>query len=355
MRATVLITGAGSGSANNLVRSLRAEMADLTIVGCHADRFILKKSSADRNYLVPASGQPGLAKALCDVIATERIDLLIPTSDADVKAVSILRDKLPCRLFMPSHNAIELCQDKLRLSNVLRQHGVPAPETIGVRDLDGIEEVFQRFTSTRLWCRIRIGSGSTGALPVTTPEQARAWISYWHEMRGIPVDWFTLSTYLPGRDFACPSLWREGRLVVAKTAERLSYFGGATRASGVSSTPALAKTVYEPDVVGVCADAIRAVDPAASGVFSVDLKQDAAGRPCVTEINVGRFFMITNLFDLTGKHNMAATYVRLALGESVDLCDQYDVAEDYYLVRDLDALPGLFHAEELFEGLAGDS
>jgi carbamoyl-phosphate synthase large subunit len=61
--------------------------------------------------------------------------------------------------------------------------------------------------------------------------------------------------------------------------------------------------------------------------------------------------MITNIFDLTGKHNMAATYVRLALGEPVEIRDEYDVADDHYLVRDLDTLPGIFHADELFEGI----
>ena len=56
-------------------------------------------------------------------------------------------------------------------------------------------------------------------------------------------------------------------------------------------------------------------------------------------------------FDRVCKHNMTLTYVRLALGEPVDLRDEYDVAADYYLVRDLDTLPRVFHADEMFEGI----
>ncbi len=41
----------------------------------------------------------------------------------------------------------------------------------------------------------------------------------------------------------------------------------------------------------------------------------------------------------------------VALGEPVDLCEEYDVAEDYYMLRDLDTPPAVFHAEELFEGI----
>ena len=140
-------------------------------------------------------------------------------------------------------------------------------------------------------------------------------------------------------------------MILLKICERLSYFGGGSQPSGVSSTPALGKLVFEPRVFESCKAAIHALDKSASGVFSIDLKEDARGVPCITEINAGRFFMITNIFDLTGKHNMAMLYVRLALGEPVEIHEECDFVEDYYLVRDLDTLPGIFHAEELFDGI----
>src|SRR6185436_16299755 len=52
---------------------------------------------------------------------------------------------------------------------------------------------------------------------------------------------FTLSEYLPGRDFAAQGLWRDGELLLLKVCERLSYFGGGSQPSGTSSTPALGK------------------------------------------------------------------------------------------------------------------
>jgi len=58
-----------------------------------------------------------------------------------------------------------------------------------------------------------------------------------------------------------------------------------------------------------------------------------------------------NFFDLAGKHNMTVTYVRLALDEPVAVSEPYDTVEDHYFVRDIDALPGIFHADELFEGI----
>jgi carbamoyl-phosphate synthase large subunit len=119
----------------------------------------------------------------------------------------------------------------------------------------------------------------------------------------------------------------------------------------VTSLSSLAKTVREPGVVELCQLAVRTVAPGASGAFSIDVKEDAAGRPHVTEINAGRFFMAMTAFDSVLKHNMALTYVRLALGQDVGLHEAYDVVEDYYLVRDLDTRPGIFHADDLFEGI----
>jgi carbamoyl-phosphate synthase large subunit len=352
MPTRLLVNGAGTGAGNNLIRSLRVGDPSFVIVGCHHDRFALKKSSADQSYLIPVPSHPGLADALRRIVETERIDLFIPNTDADVELASRLRDDLPCRLFLPAAPVIELCRDKYRLTAFLRSLELPAPLTYPVIDLDEIDEIFRRFArGSQLWCRMRTGAGSMGATPVRSPEQALGWIRYWEEMRGVAPGSFTLSEYLPGRDFACQSLWKEGTLVLIKTCERLSYFGGTGRPSGVSSTAALAKMVYEPPVVEVCARALRGLDAKISGAFSVDLKENENGVPCVTEINAGRFITMMNFFDLTGKHNMTATYVRLALGESVDLREEYDVAEEHYFVRDVDTTPGIFNAEELFEGI----
>ena len=345
----VLVLGAGHGAASNLIRSLRAAPG-IEVIGAGADRFVLKKSPAPRNYLLPATADLAFPSALQAVVAKEAIDLVLPGHDDDVRLLSDLRVALEGRVFLPSAGLIDLCQDKYRATLALRERGVPAPRTEAIAELDDVERIFAALGSPpRLWCRVRTGSGSRGAIPVARAAQARAWIEYWAEMRGVAVNTFTLSEYLPGRDFNAQALWRDGRLVLVKTCERLSYFGGGSQPSGQSSTPALARMVVEPDVVDVCTRAILALDPGATGVFSIDLQADAAGIPNVTEINAGRFAMITSFYDLTGRHSMAATCVRLARGEPVDVPDAYDTVEDHYLVRDLDTLPGIFQADALFE------
>jgi carbamoyl-phosphate synthase large subunit len=322
------------------------------VVGCHADRFVLKKSPAARNYLTPPPGDGAFAAVLLAIVRREAIDLVVPGNDEDVQTLSGLRDRLGGAVFLPSAEVIETCRDKYVLGVRLRERGVPAPLTYPVESLDDVGRLFERFPGHgRLWCRMRTGSGSRGAIPVVRAAQAQAWIDYWREMRGVPVTAFTLSEYLPGRDFAAQALWRDGRVALIKLCERLSYFGGGSQPSGMSSTPALARLAAEPAVVDVCNQAVRALDPAASGVFSIDLKEDRHGVPFVTEINAGRFCMITSFFDFTGAHSMAATFVRLARGEPVGIDPPYESGEDHYLVRDLDTLPGIFREDELFEDI----
>jgi glutathione synthase/RimK-type ligase-like ATP-grasp enzyme len=346
----ILIIGAGTGPANNLICSLRAGDASLVILGCHSDRFALKQSSADRNYLVTSSTRPGFAASLRAVVEAEAIDLVLPTTDADVRALAGLSE-FPCRLVVPKPVVVDLCQDKYALTALLAERGVPVPATAPITDLETIEEVFTRVSrNSRAWCRLRSGQGALGALLIRSAEGARRWIRLWEELRDTPPSAFVLAEYLPGRDVAAQTLWDRGRLVLVKTYERLTYLG-AGGPGGFSSIAALSKAVVEPRIVETCARAIPALDPEASGVFVFDFKEDAAGIPHVTEINAGRFGMSTNIFDLPGKHNMAATYVRLALGDPVDVSTVYDAVEDYYMVRDVDTTPGVYHADEFFEGI----
>ena len=162
-------------------------------------------------------------------------------------------------------------------------------------------------------------------------------------MRGVGPNMFLLSEYLPGRDYAFQSLWRDGELIIAKTCERLVYIFGENMPSGTSSSPRIGRLVNNPVVNDICERAVRSIDPKATGMFCIDLKEDKDGTPCITEINIGRFFMITIVFNTTGRFNMAELYLRLALGERVDVPDtsRFDDIGDSetYLVREVDNEP----------------
>ena len=110
--------------------------------------------------------------------------------------------------------------------------------------MEEIDELFQRLpAASQLWCRLRKGSGSMGALAVRSPDQTRGWIKYWEEMCGVAAGSFTLSEYLPGRDLTVQCLLKEGILIMTKMYQRLSYHVAGGGPSEVSSTAAVAKMV----------------------------------------------------------------------------------------------------------------
>ena len=97
---------AGTGAGNNLVRSLRADAAP--ILGCHHDPFLLKKSCADRNYLVPPTREPECVAALRAIGRREKGALVLPTTDDEVELLSRARNTIGLRVFLPDHGVVQV-------------------------------------------------------------------------------------------------------------------------------------------------------------------------------------------------------------------------------------------------------
>ena len=133
----LLVMAAGTGACNNLIRSLRAGDAGVYIVGCNDDRFTLKQSAADQLYLTPPVTAAAFDAALLRLLDHEKIDLVIPSGDGDVLALSTLREELGSRCFLPEARVIELCQDKFDLTQFLAARGVPVPATRAVTGSTG--------------------------------------------------------------------------------------------------------------------------------------------------------------------------------------------------------------------------
>jgi hypothetical protein len=80
------------------------------------------------------------------------------------------------------------------------------------------------------------------------------------------------------------------------------------------------------------------------------LKENAAGVPCVTEINLGRLAVGMIVMGQVGAHDMVSCYARLGLGWSIDdIDDPHDCPPDYYSVRDLDSAAAVFHADDIID------
>lgn len=330
----ILVTGSGGSAAANFVHSLRSAPATFHVVGTDSRREHLELADLDSRYLLPRSDDPRYLDELNAVVEAEQVEVVHPQPDPEVRVIAERRDEVRARTFLPAAETIALTQDKLACTARLAEAGVPVPQS-GDGDVhDAAGQILS--VHGKAWVRAREGAGARASLPVTTVDQAVAWARYWVETRGLAYEDFMVGEFLPGGEFAFQSLWRDGELVTSQGRERLEYLYGHLTPSGQTSTPSVARTVHRADVNEIASAAVRAVDPQATGVFCVDLKEDADGQPRVTEINAGRFFTTSNFLTEAGA-NMPYTYVQLALGQNVNGLPPYDAVEEgLYWVRMVD-------------------
>lgn len=348
----ILITGIGGGGSNNLYESLRISNLDhekFKFFGSNVDEKIIAKSPLEDNILLPLATAPNYKEQLIKAIGDLKIDLIIPNNDREVGVISEIRDSLNCKVFLPDHETVVACQDKHKMYQKLEEFGILMAKSFAINSLSEIDSIMDKLPGDKYWVRPRIGSGSKGATWVKTAQQAKEWIQLWVELRGFKVEDFTISEFLPGRDYCFQSVWKDGELVLAKMCERLSYFGGENRLSGMSSTPAVAKTILDPSALETIFKTVSKLTSHPHGNFNFDLKGNIDGEMCITECNVGRFCMITPIFDRTGKHSTAEYYVRSAFNEIEDniILDPIDIEENCYLLRELDTLPLIVKADQL--------
>lgn len=339
----ILVTGAGGSAAINFISSLRMADESYFIVGGDINKWHLELPDIDKAYILPRCTQYDYIKKLNKVIRLENIEFVHPQPDIEVEVISTYQDEIDAKTFLPKHETILKCRDKMRTNQILRDGGVPVPESFLITRLQDIKDILDRLLkySNRAWLRAIRGAGSRAALPIKTARQAIEWISYWRTMRMLESKDFMIAEYLPGSEFAFQSIWKDGKLITSQARERLEYVFGNLTPSGQSSSPSVAKTVHRNDVNEIATKAIKVIDKTASGIFCVDLKENTQGIPCITEINAGRFFTTSNFFAKAGS-NMPHFYVKLAYRETLPNLPKYDpIPTGYYWIRLMDKGPVL--------------
>ena len=338
----ILCTGAGGPAGINFVMSLRLAPEKMHLVGTEANQHYLHLALTDAKFLVPRAKEKNYIDRLNDIIRAEKIDFLHAQPDVEVEAVSENREKIEANIFLPSKEAVRACQDKLKSTKVWIKEKVPVAKTIEIRKEEDITKAIEHFGSP-IWIRARKGAGGKGSTPAENLETAVAWINYW---KGRGVNWkFIAQEHLPGRNLAFHSLWKNGELVVSMVRERLEYIYSYLAPSGITGTPAIQKTVYYDAVNRTATEAVLSIDEEFNGIASVDLKENAKGTPCVTEINPGRMFTTSYFFSYASKilrndycANIPYLYTRLAFDEKIPDTPKYNVLPaEVYWIRHMDA------------------
>jgi glutathione synthase/RimK-type ligase-like ATP-grasp enzyme len=338
----ILVTGAGGPAGVNFIMSLGIAPEKVFTVGTEANEYFFHLIPADKKHLITTASEANYIDQLNEIIRKERVEFIHAQPDIEVAMISEKRENLEADVFLPSKEAIHVCQDKIESARLWEKRDVPVARFRELHDETDVDKVFEEF-GTPIWIRARYGAGGRGSTPAYNKETALSWIRYWKSRN---IDWlFVAQEHLPGRNVGFHSLWKEGELVTSMARERLQYIYPHLAPSGITGTPSVQRTIHDDKVNEVGARAVLSIDPNFNGIACVDLKEDKEELPCVTEINAGRMFTTSYFFSYASKvlrkdhyANIPYLYVKLAFKENISGIPKNDILpQNIYWIRHIDA------------------
>lgn len=341
----VLVTGSGGLAGVNFVRALRASTKGYYIVGTDYNKYHILYPDVDARYPTPRHDDAKFIPRVAEIAKKERVEFLHAQPSSEAFVIASKREKIPCKVFLPKASVMKVGQDKLASQERLKASGVPVADTVQVKGKADVRKAFSKLGKP-LWVRARHGAGGRLSLLCNDATEAWLWIELWVRRGGGTYAEFIIQEYLPGRNIAWDSLWKDGKLVTSYSRERLEYPFKHISPSGITGTPSVSRTIHDARLNEAGQKAVKAIDPLPNGAYSVDVKESEQGKPCITEVDAGKFHSTMPLWGyIAVKHlgmpeyaNLADLYVRLGIGEDVrDMPPKTDLLpEGYYLLRDMD-------------------
>lgn len=121
----------------SLLRSFQAAAAQLKlqphIIGTDVTNLSAALQLCDKQHLVHRVEHPDYLGQLADIVEKDRVELLVPTTDLDLRLLAQntdLFEKLGCRVLISRPDVIDICQDKRRTFQFLSQNAFDTPVTM---------------------------------------------------------------------------------------------------------------------------------------------------------------------------------------------------------------------------------
>ena len=348
----ILINGIGGPTPRSIARALRwySRYARYELIGIDINpyaRDLYDSTLYNKTYLVPPAGHADYWSTMERIIEQHDIEIALVQPELEVLAWAKRAEEhiLPCKALLPSHKLAQQLTDKGVMTEILKDTGWVPPSVIIEPDSDNFEEAVNTL-GYPFWIRATSGSSGLGSLKVENEAALRNWIHI-----NPKVEQFIGSQYLPGRNLACKLLYFEGKLQRAACAERVNYIMAKVAPSGITGNTSFGRLLNEPQLVGAAIQVMDRLFAHAGapkhGFFTVDFKEDADGKPYVTEVNV-RHVAFSVCF-AAGGATFAEDTVRL-LDEDRGFNAEYKMYEfekDLIFLRDVDAQPLLMREGQL--------
>lgn len=340
----ILLLGCGGNAGINFVKSLKKYSSrSYTVYGIDMNPYYLTASNADIKISQPKfNNEYEKINFLEKIIDENKINFIHAQPDPEVEFLLRNKKYFSNVLFDHQYDIWQNFSNKLYCQKIWKEKLNLNVQIESFFDICNNPQRFKEIVdvSGKAWIRYSEGAGSKAALPVTTLEQAKSWVSYWKECRNLNEDKFMVAEYLPNEEYAVQTIWKQGQLIQIQARKRLIYFFGALMPSGQTSTPAVAVTVNDKNhpVYNVAKKAILSIHPNPHGIYCVDLKENVNKNIIPMEVNYGRFFTTSDFFASIGR-NMPEEYIKIFNKENVIYTEPLE--ETKYWIRGLDKEPVL--------------
>ena len=125
------------GRRVSLVNSFRSAAkklkTNISIFGTDINQLTPAMQICDKNFIVKSTSHPDYIKETLSIVKKNKIDLIVPTVDLDLKALALNRDKftkLGCLVLVSSVEVVDICQDKRKTYKYLSSNNFDTPVTL---------------------------------------------------------------------------------------------------------------------------------------------------------------------------------------------------------------------------------
>lgn len=165
----------------------------------------------------PEQGLEDYLSALKVAISERAYAVVLPASDADLLALSLLRDEIPAAVPCGGHSGVLRSLDKLELVRAAASVGIPVPATAEAGEAEIDRWGYPALVKSRLHAPLARAGGPSRleARAVATPEEASRRASEIRDAGGAPL----LQERLPGRLMACTAVVDRDRRIIARVGQ----------------------------------------------------------------------------------------------------------------------------------------
>lgn len=132
---TVLVTGVGGRSVGHqILEALRLSSLCPRIIAADADPFSYGLYVANARYVLPRADDPAYLDAVAEVVRRESIQAIFPGTEAETRVLARASThfaKLGCLVVANPPDVIDLCEDKLKISDWLDRNSFSSPRSVG--------------------------------------------------------------------------------------------------------------------------------------------------------------------------------------------------------------------------------